>query len=290
MKTIPWPSLALTALLAAGFCPQLHANLFTEKFEATVVAERAKGAPPEPKGPVSYVAFDGGYIEAGNPIAGDTPPSADQVRQELRSALEAQGYQAAPGTPSLVLTYHWGVLRPDRVQIRVPFGIKTNLRARIALISTEQLRAEAENYILGREKGVNVDMNASSPALLTGPVETVLQNARFARIFFVVSAYDYQALAQGHEAKLVWRAKISAQESSGDMIEVIPPLIAAGGQFFGKDLPDVRIVTTALSRASAVTGADTASAQPSPGSYNLDDRFIQGLLKRERAKVSGTND
>ncbi len=290
MKTIPWPSLSLAALLAAGFSPQLHANLFTDNFEATVVAERAKDAPPQPKGPVPYVAFDGGYIEAGDAIAGDTPPSADQVRQELRTALEAQGYQAALGTPSLVLTYHWGVLRPDREQIRVPFGIKTNLRARIALISTELLRAEAENFILGREKGTNVDMNASSPTLLTGPVQTVLQNAKFARIFIVVSAYDYPALAERHEAKLVWRAKLSAQESSGEMIEVIPPLIATGGPFFGANLPEVRILKTTLSKAPAVTGADTANTQPSPGSYNLDDAFIQGLLKRERTKVSGVND
>lgn len=290
MKTIPWPSLCLTALVAAGFCPRLHANLFTDSFEATIVAERAKDAPPEPKGPVAYVAFDGGFIEAGDPIAGDTPPSADQVRQELRTALAAQGYQVAQNTPSLVLAYYWGILRRDREQIRVPFGIKTNLRARIALISTEQLRAEVDNFILGREKGSNVDMNASSPTLLTGPVETVIQNARFARIFIVVSAYDYQALAERHEAKLVWRTKLSAQESSGEMIEVIPPLISVGGPYFGKNSPEVRILTTTLSKAPAVTGTGEANAEPSPGSYNLDDKFIRGLLKAERISVSGMSD
>jgi hypothetical protein len=137
---------------------------------------------------------------------------------------------------------------------------------------------------------VNVDMSASSPVLLMGPVETILQNAKLARIFIVVSAYDYPTLAERHEAKLVWRVKLSAQESSGDMIEVIPPLIAAGGPFFGKNDPEVRLVKSNLSRASAVNGSDTANAQPSPGSYNLDDKFIQGLLKRERTKVAGTND
>ncbi len=290
MKTTPWPSLSLAALLTAGFCPHLNANLFTDNFEATVVTERAKDAPPEPKGPVSYVAFDGGYVEAGDPIAGDTPPSADQVRQELRTALASQGYQTAQGAPSLVLTYHWGVLRKDRQQIRVPFGIKTNLRARIALVSTEMLRAEAENYILGVEKGSDIDMNASTPALLVGPVETVIQNSNFARIFIVVSAYDYQSLSDRHEVKLVWRTKLSAQESSGEMFEVIPPLIAVGGQFFGKDSRDVRIIKTTLQKAQPVTGDAASNVEPSPGSYNLDAGFIKGLLKKERTKVSGTDD
>lgn len=287
MKTAPWPSLSLAALLAAGFCPQTNAGLFTDNFEMTVVAERAKDAPPESKGPVSYVAFDGGYIEAGDPIAGDRPPTADQVRQELRTGLEAQGFQPAQGTPSLVLTYYWGVLRVDRTQIRVPFGIKTNLRARIALVSTELQRAEVENHILGREKGSNVDMNASSPARLVGPLETVAQNSRLPRIFVVVSAYDYQALTERHETKLVWRVKLSAQESSGEMYEVIPPLITTGAPFFGKDLSDSRFVKTTLSKAPPVNGADASNVEPSPGSYNLDGRLIRDILKRERAKVSG---
>ena len=290
MKTAPWPSLSLAALLTAGLCPQSNAGLFTDNFESTVVAERAKDGPPESKDPVSYVAFDGGYIEAGDPIAGDRPPTADQVRQELRTALEAQGFQAGQGTPSLVLAYYWGVLRVDRTQIRVPFGIKTNLRARIALISTEMQGAEVENHILGREKGSNMDMNASSPTRLVGPLETVAQNSKLPRIFIVVSAYDYRSLSERHEAKLVWRVKLSAQESSGEMYEVIPPLIAAGGPFFGKDLSDSRFVKTSLSKAPPVSGAEASNVQPSPGSYNLDGPFIQAILKRERAKVSGMED
>jgi hypothetical protein len=290
MKTTPWTTLGVAALLTAGLCPRLNANLFTDSFEATVVAERAKDAPPESKDPVSCIVFDGGYIEAGDPIAGDTAPSADQVRQELRTALEAQGFRAAGGSPSLVLAYYWGVLRQDREQIRVPFGIKTNLRARIALISTDMLRAEAENFILAREKGSNVDMNASSPALLTGPVETVIQNSRLARIFVVVSAYDYHAMAERHEAKLVWRAKLSAQESSGEMVEVIPPLISVGGQYFGKDLPDVRIVRATLSRAPAVTGDAASNMEPAPATFDLEASFIRTLMKKERSKVSGQVD
>jgi len=39
-----------------------------------------------------------------------------------------------------------------------------------------------------------------------------------------------------------------------------------------------------------VSGAEASNVQPSPGSYNLDGPFIQAILKRERAKVSGMED
>jgi hypothetical protein len=287
MKISPWSPLSLAALLTAGFCPLASANLFTDNFEATVVAERAKDAPPESKAAVSYVMFDGGYVEAGDPIAGDTPPTADQVRQELRAALEAQGFQQTQGTPSLVLTYYWGVLRRDREQIRVPFGIKTNLRARIALVSTEELGAETENYIVGKERGSSIDLSAAAPVRLTPPIETVLQHASLPRIFIIVSAYDYQELSEHHQSKLVWRAKLSALETSGESSEVIPPLIALGGQYFGKDILDVRTIKTTLMKAPPVTGGEAANAQASPESVNLDAKFIQGFIRAERSKVSG---
>lgn len=290
MKTPPWPVLSLVALLAAGSCPRADAGLFSDKFEMLVVAERAKDAPTESSDPVSYVAFDGGYIEAGDPIAGETPPTADQVRRSLGAALNAQGFRSTQGSPSLVLAYYWGVLRVDHSQIRSPFGIKTNLRARIGLVSTQQLGAEVENHILGQKSGSSVDMNASSPTLLVGPLESVVQNARLPRIFVVVSAYDYQGLAKRHEAKLVWSVKLSAQETSGEVSEVIPSLVASGAPFFGKDLRDVRIVKTSLTARTPSGSGEPSNLQSSAESYNLDNPFIQSLLKRDRARVSGTDD
>jgi hypothetical protein len=288
MKTAIWYSLGVAALVTAGFSPKAQAGIFSDDFEMIAVAESAKSAPPLSKEPVSYVAFDGGYIEAGDPIAGESPPSADLVRQELQAALSANGFQATQGTPSLVLTYYWGVLRVDSAQIKVPYGIKTNLRARIALVSTAREDAEVENYILGREKGSSMDMDAATPTLNMGPLETVLQNSRLARYFLIVSAYDYQALAQQHEPKLVWRTKLSAQESAGGMSEVIPSIIAAGGPYFGKNMPDVKIVNTSLSKVQPVTGAEMPNV--SPDSVGLDAKFLQGLMKREHTKVSGMSD
>src|SRR5580704_18988264 len=147
MKLQSWPCLGLTALLASGLAPMANASLFSDNFEMLLVAETAKDAPAAKTAAVPYCAIDGGYIEAGDPVVGDTPPTADRVRQALFDAMRAQGFEASRSAPTILLTYYWGVLRPDRVQIRLPYGVKSNLDARIRLVSTEQLGAEVENHI-----------------------------------------------------------------------------------------------------------------------------------------------
>jgi len=285
MKTRLYPTLGLVALCAAGFGSKAAAGIFSDNFNMLVVAEQMQPAATAQDGPLSYLAFDGGYVEAGDPIAGDTPPTADQVGQALQAALADSNFRAAVGTPSVVLTYHWGVLRVDHRQIKTPYGIKTNLMARIELVSTQELGAEVENHILGREKGSGMNEDVSAPRLLVGPLETVRQDSRQPRIFIVVSAYDYQALVH-REAKLLWRTKLSAQETSGAMDTVIPAMIASGSQYFGKSLASIKDHEVTPSR-TAVSG--TAYVRPSAESYQLDNQFISSLLKQEHAKISGEN-
>ncbi len=285
MKTRTIPALGLVVLCAAGFVARASAGVFSNNFRMLVVAEQAKGATASQDNPVSYIALDGGYIEAGDPIAGDNPPTADQVGQGLQSALSDHGFRVSQGAPSIVLTYYWGVLRVDRIQIKSPYGIKSNLIARIELVSTELVGAEVENHILGREKGSGINESVSSPVILAGPLETARQDSRQPRIFVVVSAYDYQGLVH-REAKLLWRVKLSAQETSGDMDQVIPSLLAVGSQYFGKNLANMQDVEASLTlTAQPVSGA--AYSRPSPDSYQLDRSFMDGLLKQEHARISG---
>jgi hypothetical protein len=288
MKTTSWPSLGLTALLAVGFCPLANASLFSDNFEMLVVAETAKDAPPTQSAPISYCAIDGGYIEAGDPIVGDTPPTADRVRQALFDAMKRQGFEANRTSPSVLLTYYWGVLRPDRQEIRLPYGVKSNLNARLKLVSTEALGAEVENHILGRQKADGTNMNVSSPPLLVGPTETVVQNARRPRIFIVISAFDYPGLAQQHAIKPLWQVKLSAQETSGDMDQVIPSLVAIGAPFFGKNVLEPRIVQATLSTNSGQGATSASLLQPAPET-NLDSQLVGSLLNEERIEFSGAN-
>jgi hypothetical protein len=285
MKISHWPILGAAAVLCAGSCPIANASLFSDNFEMLVVAETAKDA-PAPAAPLTYSAMDGGYIEAGNPIVGDTPPTADRVRQALYDGLKSQGFEANRASPSVLLTYFWGVLRPDREQIRLTYGVKSNLTARIRLVSTEQLGAEVVNHILFRQKADGSNMDASSPPILVGPTETVVQLARRARIFVIVSAFDFQKLSQEKDVKPLWSVKLSAQETSGDMDEVIPSLIAMGAPYFGKNIQDPKIVQAKLSPVS-VSGATPASLlQPAPAA-NLDSLVISSLLNSERIQFSG---
>lgn len=284
MKTRLFPVFGLGALCAVGAGTPAFANIFSDNIDMVVVAEQMQPE-PSPQGPTTYVALDGGYIEAGDPIAGDEAPTPAQVSQALESALAANGFQAVSASPSIVITYHWGVLRVDHRQIKPPYEIKTNLKARIELVSTQQLGAEVENHILGREKGGGMDASASAPPILVGPLETVRQDARQARIFIVVSAYDYNALTH-NEAKLVWQTKLSALETSGDMDTVIPSLIAGGAPYFGKSIHNMRDVTIHGLRNPPQAVA-TSYTPPSPESLQLDKGFINHLLKQEHIKISG---
>jgi hypothetical protein len=280
--------MGLTALLVAGVCPMANASLFSDNFEMLVVAETAKDAPQAHSGPIAYSAIDGGYIEAGDPIVGDTPPTADRVRQALFDAMRSQGFEASRTAPSVLLTYYWGVLRPDRQQIRLPYGVKSNLNARLNLVSTEELGAEVENHILGRQKADGMNMNVSSPPLLVGPTATVVQNARRPRIFVIISAFDYSGLAQQRIVKPLWRVKLSAQETSGDMDQVIPSLVAMGAPFFGKNLREPRIVEATLSTSSGQGATPASLLKPAPET-NLDSQLVGSLLNEERIEFSGAN-
>jgi hypothetical protein len=283
MKISSYSTIGLVAALAAGFSPTASAGIFSNNIDMLVVAETPNGGPSSQGSPVAYAAFDGGYIEAGDPIAGDTPPSADQVGQSLRAALANQGFQAGGSSPAVVLTYHWGVLRIDHRQIRVPYGIKTNLEARIELVSTQQLGAEVENHILLGEKSGQMNPDAASTRLLGGPAQTAEEDARQPRYFVIVSAYDYQGLLH-REAKLLWRVKLSAREQSGEMDQVIPAMVAGGAPYFGKSLDHVKTVEVT---PAAVPQGSAAPAAATPDSLHLDGDFINGLIKGEHDNFSG---
>lgn len=276
-----------TASLAAALCllcPGAHAlaGIFSDNVDMLVVAERKPdaGAPTA----TSCAVIDGGFIEAGDPIAGDTPPSADRVAQAVDGALASAGFTAAAADPAVVLTYHWGVLRIDHVQIRKPYGIKSNLMARIQLVSTEALGAEVENHIFLREKSGDTIDGAAAPPILIGPALTARQEAEQPRFFVIVSAYRYQDLLH-RNARLLWRVKLSAREQSGDMKDVIPAMIMGGAAYFGKDLPDVKTIEVTPGQPSAATGA---GARASLDALHLDKAFVGGLIQAEHDAFSGT--
>ena len=293
MKTNVLATVALAAVAAIGGARQAGANVFSDKFDARIVAEQGSapslGAASRPMGATSYVAFDGGYIEAGDSVAGDTPPSPEQVRTCVHDVLAEQGFSLSKGTPAVVLTYHWGVIRPDHIQVRPPYAVKPNLLARIELVGTRKQAEEVENHLVAAKRGGGLNDEAAAPALLVGPEETVLEAARQPRYFVIVSAYDYAALRK-RQALLLWRVKASARDVSGPMDSVLPSLLAAASRYFGKDLPDaldIDVEPYALQSRPDSTAAEIRAAQESS---SLNRAFMDELMRVEREKFSGLSD
>jgi hypothetical protein len=131
-------------------------------------------------------------------------------------------------------------------------------------------------------------MNVSSPRVLVGPTETVAQNARHPRIFVIISAYEYLGLEQGNSVRTLWRVKLSAQETSGEMDQVIPSLIAMGAPYFGKDLHEPKIVQAKLASRSEPSATPASLLQPAADS-KLNTQLVDALTSRERILYSGTN-
>jgi hypothetical protein len=281
-------SLTLAALTAAGFCSAARANLFSDKFEMLVVSERAADAPAA-SGTTAVALVDGGYIEGGDPIAGENPPSSASVRQELQDALGQQGFSLGAGSPAAVITYHWGILRPDHIQIHPPYGINSNMDARIRLVSTQKDTDEVENHIIGRKGGGGQVNDASTPVILIGQLETDVENARKPRYFVVVSAYDYHTAAGNSQPKLLWRTKLSAQEKSGGMSDVIPALIASGAPYFGKTLPETKDVETTLMKSVTPSSPEPSGPQSALASSDPASPSISNVVKEEHAQFSGTD-
>jgi hypothetical protein len=242
-------------------------------------------AAPSVDNPASFVAYDGGYIEAGDAMGGESPPSPEQVRQSLFDALAQQNFRAGPVSPSIVITYHWGVIRNDRNEIRLPYSIRKNLTARIELVGTQQLADEAENHLLGRRKG---DLNSDAPeeTILVGPAQTVLEESRQPRYFAIVTAYDYQALL-GHQPRMLWRVKLSTEDKSGSMDDVIPALIAGGARYFGKNLENVQNITVPMGAQAASQAVPASEVQSASGSSQLDRAEITSILTQETDRFSG---
>jgi hypothetical protein len=295
MKTHLQFSLALLAALTVGMATAaMAANQSApdgKKFYMAVVAERtdqtAKPALPTPDHPAYYVAYDAGYIEAGDPVGGEEPASAAAVAQALRDTLASQNFLPAPA-PSLLIVYHWGVIRPDSHQIRDTFNIQPNLKARIALVSPSRQAGEIENYLLEQRMG-RISPAFRVPNFLPSPERDLLDLARDDRYFVIVSAYDFAALTR-RETKLLWRVRVSTRSPGESMAEALPALLSGGAPYFGRHLTDMQSLKAPLFPAGlAATGAATAQEflPPPEVARQLDESYLHHLMHQEYLEFSG---
>ena len=295
MKTHLQFSLALLAAFTVGMAAAaMAANQSApdgKKFYMAVVAERtdqaAKPALPTPDHPAYYVAYDAGYIEAGDPIGGEEPAPAAVVAQALRGTLASQNFLPS-SAPSLLIVYHWGVIRPDSHQIRDTFNIQPNLKARIALVSPSRQAGEIENYLLEQRMG-RISPAFRVPNFLPSPERDLLDLARDDRYFVIVSAYDFAALTR-RETKLLWRVKVSTRSPGESMAEALPALLSGGAPYLGRHLTDMQSLKAPLFPAD-LAAAGTAGAQeflpPPEVARQLDEGYMRHLIHEEYLQFSG---
>jgi hypothetical protein len=280
--------LGLATLLAIR--PAFGSSSDGRKFYMLVVAEQpdtaAKPVLPTPAQPVYYVAYDTGYIEAGDAIGGEHPPGPAVVAQALHQTLAAQGFR--PGTvqspPSVALFYSWGLLNVDSHEIRSSDRLGLNLKARIALVASSEYARLMEQDILDRRQPVWV-----RTPILNYRERDLMDFARDERYFVVVSAYDFAALSRG-ETKLLWRTKMSTRSVGVTMDEAMPALLGAGGPYVGRNLRETANLHAPLVPAwsGAAVGPGGQETAPPPATVSqVDERFLQDLVAREHLEFSG---
>lgn len=230
--------------------------------------------------PVTYAAYDGGYIEAGDPVAGETPPTPAAVADAVRTLLSAQNFQPAPagGAPAVDFTIHWGVIRVSSFQ-RSVVDMDPNFHARVTLVAPPLIARDIRDSVRNRSLGF--------PSVLsrTPDWRDSLQLARDARYFIILTAYDHAALMRGETAAL-WRVRMSAADNSGRMAEVIPALALASGPYFGQKLDHVTYVRVPeLADTAGQSQGAFPQAGPLPGATT--ENYLRDLVKQEHDYFSG---
>lgn len=284
MKTNP---ILILALLAGslGPCAVAATAASSKPFDGYIVAESvdavAKPAHPSTGSPVAYLAYDSGLIEGGDSIAGDSQPTPATVAQAFRAALDAEGFVPATAAtpPSVVLIYSWGSIRHSSTEPNIPFRIRANLRARLALVSTQHTIDAAEDMF----RGPRIDF-------VRPDVRDGLQLAGDAHYFFIVSAYDYAGLTRGVATPL-WSTRISAFENSGSMAEVVPALAASCGPYLAQNLPELEQKDLPRYAGSSAEAGSAAPFAVSPElSSHLEAAFLKELVTWENNVAAGLRD
>lgn len=286
-------------LLLVG-CAALPALALARQITFDIVTEQsvagAAFASPSADAPLAYVIRDGGAIDAGDPIAGEKPPAPDAVARALTQALASEHYQPATDgrAPALLLTYHWGVIRPVAVPsvhgMRGGFGglgsrvvdnrqltYDTTLRARIALVAPSAVARETQDRFVG----IN---HLPVPGYVTPAMNDALQDALESHYFIIISAYDYTALTRG-ETTLLWRTRLSTFDNAGEQDRVVVTLAAASGPYLGRNSKRTEIAKTPL-LAEAPAGAAALPASADNESVATQKR-IQEIVAREHDVFAG---
>ncbi len=270
-----------TSTARASWFGNLYENVVAEQSNSTTAP-----TPPTAEHPAYYVAYNGGYIEAGDPIAGENPPPPSAVASALDQSLASQHYLPATAehAPSLVLTYHWGLLDRDSFQIRSAFQIQPNLRARIYLVAPKSYAHRMVEDIMDRRQ----------PGFARIPIidpeeQTLLQMAHDNRYFVILSAYDYASVVRG-KADLVWRVQMSTDSAGHSMRDALPALLRGAAPYFGRNYNEALTVTPSVVPSGHVevgTPKVKEFLPPPEVARQMNRTYLDSLIHEESVEFAG---
>jgi hypothetical protein len=209
--------------------------------------------------PAYVVTHGGGQHDFGQVPAGERPPSAETLDQEMALALGRSHYLPADANhpPSLLVVFTWGAHDSPGDDVEDP-GYR-NLLDRAVLVGGLRFADELKE-VLKRNDAVAVatstqpfgaqlpGMRPTSAASLfqsVSPIETfrrrdtktehLLQHIADDCYYVVVSAFDYSSVGRG-EGRLLWRTKLTATARGASLATAIPALIANGARYFGQEM------------------------------------------------------
>jgi len=229
LLVLPALSLPVRAdlLKLLGFKRDLEVITVTDVSTTGALVPRA--SPDEPQ---YYLASSLGYRDLGGYLAGDEEPPEPDVIRLISSELAKQGYLPATtrsAPPSLILVYAWGTLNAKMFYGQDP--------SQASQVNREQI----VRFLGGGKVGLREDYFNPLTAPLPGlspqsyAARNLLDVARENFYVMVVSAYDLDAALQQKHYPPLWTTRIAAPALGFELGNVLPAMLAIGGQQFGRD-------------------------------------------------------
>ena len=275
--------------------PRIDLTVITE------MTELGKKLPPvTPAKPVYFVTQSGGFNQRGHAPGNEKTLKEADLERLLIHSLATSGYLPAGDPPqhpiSLAIVYTWGshnlLVEGDEENPSLSGQmVARNILDRAALVGGEKFAAkllklfeEADSLAIAGSARPPPDGQA-----VIGPEQMEFMNPvnMFRRadskndflvdqtandVYYVVaSAYDYGALLR-KERRLYWRTRMTVAAQGVSQEQTLPTLIASAGPYFGKDMPEVEILSkratpegkVEIGEAVVVGTEDPAAKKKSP--------------------------
>lgn len=214
----------------------------------------------KPAQPVYYYPYVAGFTELGAPQAGDQPPNPHAIVRHLAEALADEGYlvthqievpekNGEPAhtelnpAPQLLLVFHWGVLRPEKLSQMTGGDVASSSAAAPPPVLNQP---QMIGLLGGRKFDDTLDMELEGG-------QHMLEKIEYDHYFVMVSAFDFDSYLAALQAQrrgrkpppLVryWDAKLSTRSDGTTMAQALPILIEHAGNLFGRETTGPESIT-----------------------------------------------